>query len=72
VSVLWHNDSFLPQRGWAGLYRRILERARQDGAVIERAVDAVMEATTTPVRVVPRGAIEKKKTERELEYCWSR
>ncbi|MEO0081663.1 MAG: hypothetical protein ABIL25_05135 [candidate division WOR-3 bacterium] len=34
VTVLWHNDSFLPPRCWGGLYRRLLERARDDGARI--------------------------------------
>jgi peptidoglycan/xylan/chitin deacetylase (PgdA/CDA1 family) len=43
VTVLWHNDSFLAPRCWAGLYRRMLERARRDGAVIGRAVDVVGE-----------------------------
>ncbi len=71
VTVLWHNDSFLPPRCWAGLYRRILERARRDGAALERAVDAVSEETSAVPRVVPQGGIEGTKTEGKLEYCWS-
>jgi peptidoglycan/xylan/chitin deacetylase (PgdA/CDA1 family) len=39
VTVLWHNDSFLPPRCWAGLYRRIFEKARADGARFARAID---------------------------------
>ena len=34
VTVLWHNDSFLPPRCWDGIYRRLLDRARADGAQI--------------------------------------
>ncbi len=41
VTLLWHNDSFLPPMCWGGLYRRILERAQTDGASMIRAVDAL-------------------------------
>jgi hypothetical protein len=41
VTVSWHNDSFLPPRSWAGLYSRILARARTDGAKVCRAIDAL-------------------------------
>ena len=71
VTVLWHNDSFLPPRCWAGLYRRILERARRDGAALERAVDAVSEETAAVATAVPRGGIEEKIAEGKIEYCWS-
>ena len=38
VTVLWHNDSFLPPRCWAGLYRRLFEKAYADGARFARAI----------------------------------
>lgn len=41
VTVLWHNDSFLPPRGWHGLYRRLLARARRDRAAVLRARDVI-------------------------------
>lgn len=40
VTVLWHTDSFLPPRCWAGLYRKLLERARTDGARLLTAGEA--------------------------------
>jgi aminoglycoside N3'-acetyltransferase len=44
VTVLWHNDSFLPPRCWGGLYRRLLERARTDGARIASIVQLLADA----------------------------
>lgn len=40
VTVLWHNDSFLAPRCWDGIYRRLLDRARADGARIITAGEA--------------------------------
>jgi hypothetical protein len=40
VTVLWHNDSFLPPRCWAGLYRGLLARAQADGAAIVTLAEA--------------------------------
>lgn len=45
VTILWHNNSFIVPRYWGELYIKIIERAKSDGAVIMRAIDAVdMEA----------------------------
>ncbi|MDI6880393.1 MAG: hypothetical protein QMD16_13670 [Desulfitobacteriaceae bacterium] len=41
VTVLWHNNSFVAPRYWGWLYELILKRAREDGAYICRACDAV-------------------------------
>lgn len=48
VTVLWHNDSFLPPRCWAGLYRRILARARADGAAMVNIAQALSTEHLTP------------------------
>ena len=52
VTVLWHNDSFLPPRCWDGIYRRLLGRARADGAQILTAGGAAK--SLTPVRPTSR------------------
>lgn len=41
VTVLWHNNSFVAYRHWTEIYRRIIEKAKYDGAEIIRAVDAI-------------------------------
>lgn len=41
VTVLWHNNSFVAPRYWGWLYEKIIGKARADGAVICRAIDAV-------------------------------
>ncbi len=71
VTVLWHNDSLLPPRCWAGLYRRILEQARSDGAVVERAIDAVSEETSAAPCAVTHRRTGETKAEEKLEYCWN-
>jgi hypothetical protein len=60
LTVLWHNDSFLPPRSWQRLYIRLLERALADGARVVRAIDGVrttqpaVESTLHPNRVPTR------------------
>ena len=44
ISVLWHNDSFVPPRAWDRLYRRLLERARADGAALLSVAQALKAA----------------------------
>ncbi len=41
VTVLWHNNSFVAPRYWGWLYERIIQRAKEDGARICRAIDVV-------------------------------
>lgn len=41
LTVLWHNDSFVPPRSWQRLYVRLLERALADGARVVTAGEAV-------------------------------
>ncbi len=41
VTVLWHNASFGPPRFWGPLYRRIIEKGKQDGAQFLTALQAV-------------------------------
>lgn len=40
LTVLWHNESFLPPRCWQGVYRRLLDRARADRALVITAGEA--------------------------------
>jgi len=53
VTVLWHNDSFLPPRCWHRLYRRLLEQARSDNARVVRSIDVVSELGGGPALHVP-------------------
>jgi len=41
VTILWHNHSFVAPRYWGWLYERIIQRAKEDGALICRASDVV-------------------------------
>ena len=41
VTILWHNHSFVTPRYWGWLYERIIQKAKEDGALICRAIDAV-------------------------------
>jgi len=41
VTILWHNHSFVAPRYWGGLYERIIQKAKKDGALICRAIDVV-------------------------------
>ena len=41
VTVLWHNNSFVAPRYWGWLYEKIIEKAKEDGAHICRAIDVV-------------------------------
>jgi len=53
VTVLWHNDSFVPPRCWHRLYRRLLEQARADNACVVRSMDVVNELGGGPALHVP-------------------
>lgn len=46
VTILWHNASFGPPRFWEGLYRRIIEKGKEDGAQFLTALQAVEEVNT--------------------------
>lgn len=41
VTILWHNASFGAPRFWDGLYRRIIEAGKDDGATFLTALQAV-------------------------------
>lgn len=41
VTVLWHNNSFVAPRYWGWLYEKIIQKAKEDGALICRAIDVV-------------------------------
>lgn len=41
VTILWHNASFGAPRFWDGLYRRIIEAGKEDGATFLTALQAV-------------------------------
>jgi peptidoglycan/xylan/chitin deacetylase (PgdA/CDA1 family) len=43
VTVLWHNNSFVAPRYWGWLYEKIIQRAKNDGARIMRAIDLIDE-----------------------------
>ena len=41
VTILWHNNSFVAPRYWGWLYEKIIQKAKEDGAHICRAIDVV-------------------------------
>ncbi len=41
VTILWHNHSFVAPRYWGWLYEKIIQKAKEDGAYICRAIDVV-------------------------------
>ena len=41
VTILWHNNSFVAPRYWGWLYEKIIQKAKEDGALICRAIDVV-------------------------------